>query len=88
MSENKQNIPTYDEFKMAVAENLAPLIDARRKHINGPSALEYIDSDEGKEVAQERYDICVEKYLNGELTRTIFLGDSAFGVAYCLSMLY
>ncbi len=86
--DNKTNVPTYDEFKTAVAERLAYLIYARRKFINGPSALEYIDGDEGKEIVQEEYNSRVKKYLNNDLTREIFLDDSAFSVAYCLSMLY
>ncbi len=88
MLENKQNVPTYDEFKTAVAEQLEPLIAARRKHINGPSALEYIENGEGKEEVQERYNRYVKEYLDGELTREIFLGDGAFSVTYCLYMLY
>lgn len=86
--DDKDNIPTYDEFKTAVAERLAYLIDARRKYINGPSALEYIDGDEGKEIVQEEYNSNVKDYLDGKLTRLIFLDDAAFSVAYCLSMLY
>ncbi len=86
--DNKADTPIYDEFKKAVAERLAYLIDARRKHINGPSALEYIDSDEGKEIVQEEYNSNVKDYHAGKLTYKIFLGDAAFSVAYCLSMLY
>ncbi len=85
---NKTDTPTYEEFKVSVAEQLEPLIVARRKHINGPSALEYVDSDEGKEIVQEEYNSCVKKYLDGKLTREIFLGDAAFSVTYCLYMLY
>lgn len=85
---NKSDTPTYEEFKKAVAERLESLIEARRKYINGPSALEYIENGEGKETVQREYDSDVEEYLDGKLTYEIFLGDAAFSVAYCLYMLY
>ena len=79
---NKETAPTFEEFETAVEACLVPLIR------NGSTAREYIRSEEGCSTVKERYDICLQKFNNGEITRHIFLGDSAFSVAWCLYMMY
>lgn len=82
------NMPSYDEFKTAVAEKLDPLITAMGRNTNGVPASEYINHNAIEDILREEYNRRVKKYLNDELTREIFLDDSAAAVAGRFYMLY
>lgn len=87
MSANETS-PAYEEFKSAIERELIPLIKVPRETYGGPSAREYIESDECSRITKERYAIDLENFNSGLITKRAFLGDAAYSVALCLSLMY
>ena len=89
MNNPNENAPTYEEFKELIAERLAPMIEAvRRTDSNNPTAREYVFSEEGDGVVREHFDMDLEKFNKGQITREIFLGDCVSSAVMCLSLMY
>ncbi len=84
----KTDIPTYEEFKTEVVKKLEPLIEATKKHYDGPTALEYVEKGEGYDTLRSAYDRTVKKYNDGTITRKMFLTGCITSVVHCLSMMY
>lgn len=80
--------PDYEEFRAAVEKELIPLIKTLRERYDGPTAKEYMESDECSRIIKERYALDLEKYNSGAITKRAFLGDAAYSVAMCLSLMY
>ncbi len=86
---NNETIPTYEEFKAEAIKQLAPMIEGTRKHYkNSLTAEEYVNSKEGTFAVHDAYRSAVTKFNSGRINRSIFLGDTVSGVAYCLYMMY
>lgn len=80
--------PTIEEFKREAIKKLEPMIESVRKAENLMTAAEFIETEDGQDALRDAYETAVDKYNNGTLTREIFMGDTANGLAYCLYMMY
>lgn len=80
--------PTIEEFRNEAIKKLEPMIESMRKAENLMTAAEFIETKDGQDALRDAYKSAVAEYNRGELSREIFLGDAASGLAYCLYMLY
>lgn len=83
------NAPTFEEFKKATSECLAPLVErARRARNGGLTTAEYMETEEAKSVLKNNYKSNLRKFNEGRITRKGFLERATASTADCLSMLY
>lgn len=87
-SDFNRSKPTIEEFKTAAIKKLEPMIESMRKAENLMTAAEFIETQDGQDALRDAYKSAVAEYNRGELSREIFMGDAASGLAYCLYMLY
>lgn len=80
--------PTIEEFKAETIKQLEPMIESMRKARHSITAAEFIETKDGQDALRDAYKSAVAEYNRGELSREIFMGDAANGLAYCLYMLY
>ncbi len=83
------NAPTLEEFKEAVLKRFAPLAEETREaRHGGPTPAEYMETEDAESAIKDNYEMCLDEFNNGEITRNVFLTGAAASAADCLSMLY
>lgn len=83
------NAPTFEEFKEAVLKRFAPLAEETREaRHGGPTAAEFMETEDAESAIKDNYEMCLDEFNSGEITRNVFLTGAAASTADCLSMLY
>lgn len=81
--------PTLEEFKEAVFKRFAPLAERTRAARHGdPTAAEFMETEDAESAIKDNYEMCLDEFNSGEITRNVFLTGAAASTADCLSMLY
>ena len=87
--DTNNNAPTLEEFKEAVFERFAPLAERTRTACHGgPTAAEFMKTEDAESAIKDNYEMCLDEFNSGEITRNVFLTGAAASTADCLSMLY
>lgn len=76
-------VPEFTEFRNAVYK----IYKKRTVGMSEDVSERYFESDEAQNEINNAYIYNRERLKDGIITERIFMGDSAAGVAYCLSMM-
>ena len=82
--ENKEEIPTYEEFRDAVIKDY---LDDAKGTPNYELSKKYIKSEEAQTHIQQEYARHLKDFKAGKVNRTVFMNGCVYAVSNCLYLM-